>query len=171
MDGKINNYQKGEIQVSFALTNQTGKVAKSLAVEVEGQAEPVVLTVVADIPAAWTLEPLHLRWDVGEAVVAKTLVVKAAEGETLQIEKIFPSRADVKVETKMITPGKHYELLVTPKSTETVQLSTLTIETSLPYPLQKKKTMTVGILPKKQVEPLGKAVEKSGSNSNPEPKN
>lgn len=95
--------------------------------EVEGQAEPVVLTVVADIPAAWTLVPEHLRWAVGEAVAAKTLVMKAAEGETLQIEKMFPSRADVKVETKVITPGKHYELLVTPKTTDTVQLSALTV--------------------------------------------
>jgi hypothetical protein len=77
-----------EYKLSFAPTNQTGKVAKTLAVAVEGQADPVV----ADVPSAWTLEPENLRWDVGEALAAKPLTLKAAEGETLQIEKIFFGR-------------------------------------------------------------------------------
>lgn len=145
--------ESGEIVVTYQVTDQTGRIEKKLGVLVEenGEQKEVELTVVATVPQAFTVEPANLKWEVGAEAKPQTVVVKAAEGQNLQIKSVNPSRTNLDHTTKEITPGKHYEVTITPKSTEDVQLSSVTIETTLPYPRQYKKVLSVAIMPKKPV--------------------
>ncbi len=97
------------------------------------------LTVELDVPAIIEVEPKIIKWPVGAPSETQKITVTMKHEEPIAIRQVKSSRESVKVEVKEIEGGRLYELLVTPTTTEKVQLGMLTIETDCSIAKHRKK--------------------------------
>jgi hypothetical protein len=97
------------------------------------------LTVELNVPAVIEIEPKIAKWPVGTEPVTKKVTVTMKHDDPIAIREVVSSRESVEVEVKEIEAGRHYELHLTPKTTESVQLGMLTIHTDCRIAKHQKK--------------------------------
>lgn len=140
--GKL-TYQPGEsgvVRTTFDVGNSTGDVEKGVAIWLDNdpKSKPsVFLKVNFHIPVLVSMEPKTLSWDVGGKPEPKTIHIKVAEGNTINILGVA-AKDSFKTELKTIDKGREYELLVTPKSMDGPDLGVIRIETD--SQVEKQKT-------------------------------
>ncbi len=160
-------YAKGEsgtITAEFKIGSAEGKQTKQVWV-VYGEEKPVVqakvigetatpnkapqdkvvsttterLTVELTVPTLVSIEPKITKWVIGSKPEPKEIRVVMDHDKPVHIKDVRSSRENVTVETKEIEAGKEYVLVLTPKSTEKVQLGMLTIQTDCEIAKHQKK--------------------------------
>lgn len=97
------------------------------------------LTVELHVPAVIEIDPKITTWTVGAPAETKTIKITMDHDKPIAIRDVRSSRENVVVVTKELEAGKRYELHLTPKSTESVQLGMLTIETDCDIKRHQKK--------------------------------
>ena len=87
-----------------------------------------------DVPEVVSIEPKNVQWWLGEAPASKTITVKITGAEPMNITQITSTRETVQFAWKTVTPGREYQVTVTPKSTADVVIGALKIETDSKVP-------------------------------------
>lgn len=132
--GKL-NYAPGEegvIRAVFDMGNFSGSTDKVVNVWLEGDPEnepSVRLTVEVHIPELVTLEPRSVRWEAGDAPDAKSISIVMDHDEPIRVTEVECANEQFEIELKTVEEGEKYEIVVTPKSTESQQLGVIHITT------------------------------------------
>ena len=127
--------EKGVGKADFKVSSFTGRQEKSVHVQTDDPAQSEwVITFALDIPEIIKIEPKTLQWWLGDPAEPKITRVTMTGSEPMKITKITSTREQVQFSFKEITPGKEYEVTVTPNSTSEIMLGALKIETDSKIP-------------------------------------
>lgn len=131
--------ESGVIRTTFDVGNTTGSVEKGIAVWLDDDppANPsVFLKVNIHVPVLVNLEPKTLSWAIGDKLEPKTIQIRIAEGSSIQVVDV-KSKDTFTCELKTLEKGRSYDLVVTPKSMDSPDLSIIRIETDSKIAKQK----------------------------------
>lgn len=127
--------EKGVGKAEFKLSSFTGRHEKSVHVQTNDPEQTEwVISFIIEIPEIVKIEPKTLQWWLGDPTEAKTTRVTMNGDAPMKITNITSTREQVEFSWKEITPGKEYEVTVTPRSTAEVMLGALKIETDSKIP-------------------------------------
>lgn len=124
--------ESGVIRLNFDVGNFKGEVAKHASLWLDDDKEDAPsqqLVLKVSIPVLVDVEPKTVKWDLGEEGESKTIKVKMNGDEPIRIVSVTPSTEAFTQELKTIEEGKHYEIVISPVSTEKRALSVFRIET------------------------------------------
>lgn len=133
-DSKL-NYAPGEggvVRAVFDLGNFSGTVDKMVGLWVDNDtadSPSAKLNVRVHIPVLVEMEPKTLKWDIGAAAGPQTITIKMNDAKPIKVLSVSVTHENYTQELKTIEEGKHYELVVTPKSTEQPSLAIVRVET------------------------------------------
>lgn len=123
--------EKGEVGARFDIGQRVGVQSKTVAVKIEGEPNPTVLTLVVTIPDLVKIEPSLVIWEMGEANKPKEIALRALPGQPIRILKVTSSDPGIRTKVDTGRDGKDYVISVTPDSTETASFAILNIESSV----------------------------------------
>ena len=132
--GKL-EYQPGEegmIRSEFEIGNHKGMVEQRVAIWLEGDPKDkpsINLTARIHIPEFIKLSEKTLKWEVGSEAEAKRIEVVMHPDEVIHVTQVSSSSPDFEVSHETVEKGRRYQILVTPKNTETPGISVIKIET------------------------------------------
>lgn len=119
LSGVVNNEAvapgaTGRISATFAVGAYRGKVRKSLHVRFAAFDKPVELVAEVAIPSAVELSTCEIVWK-GTDVSPRTVDVKAGTDADFNITGLAGASARAfSLEQKIVTPGRHYRITITP---------------------------------------------------------
>jgi hypothetical protein len=156
LDGKM-VFQPGEtgvIDTAFEVGGFEGELKKEVVVSTDDPATPTTrLVLEVSIASLFEITPAQLVWMVGEPAEAKTVRVKVLGDDPVTVTRAVSSRDAMSTAVSEITPGKEYEVKVTPASTDAKLLGLVRIETSSPYPRYQKRLVFFNVTDKKPAGP------------------
>ncbi len=134
--------EKGTGVATFLVSSLTGRHEKSVHVQTNDPAQSEwVIPCVMEVPEVVRLEPKMLQWWVGDEAGTKVTRLSILGDAPMKIVSLKPYRipAGADFSMKEITPGREYEISVTPTSTADVLLGAIMIETDSPLPLYQRQ--------------------------------
>ena len=123
--------ERGEILAHFDIGDRKGTQNVTIQITIDGQREPVTLSLTVKIPASARIDPASLLWAIGEPNTPKTVTVEAVAGQPLRVEKVLASNADFDTRLETIREDAEYHIVVTPKSTDHPMITLLNIDARL----------------------------------------
>lgn len=135
VSGGKRDYAPGEVGVIravFRLTGYSGTMERVVALWLDGdppEAPSAQLTVRAHIPQLIKMEPKTLSWDLNQAPQPQTITFEMDPEHKIHILGTQSSTDSFTLELKTIEAGRKYEVIVTPKSTETPGIAIFRVET------------------------------------------
>lgn len=127
----------GTVKVEIDLGAFGGKVEKEAYV-VTSEAQKIPLKLVVSVPQFVKVEPQTLKWEVGEALSAKKMTLTVHKELNLNLEKVSISQKVFDYTPRVVQAGRKYEIIVTPKSTESPEFALMSIMTNSELPRYKK---------------------------------
>lgn len=127
--------EKGTGKAEFKVSSFVGRQEKSVHVETNDPDQPEwVINFALEVPEVVKIEPKTLQWWLGDEAVAKTTRMTVIGDAPMQIKGITSTRENMEFSWKEVTPGRVYEVTVTPKTTAEVMLGALRISTDSAIP-------------------------------------
>ena len=120
--------EKGEVRAKFDIGQRVGVQAKTVAVKIEGEQTPTVLTLVVTIPEVVKIEPGLVIWEKGEKTEAKEIAVRALPGQTIRALKVTSTDPRIRAKVEMVREGQDYLISIMPENTEVPSFAVLNIE-------------------------------------------
>ena len=124
--------ESGVIRANFDMGTFSGTVDKVVSLFMEGDAEGApseTVTLRVHIPVIVDVEPKTLKWDVGLKAEAQIVKISMKGDKPVHILKVDTNSQAFDHELKTIEDGRQYELVLTPKSTDTPVLGSFRLET------------------------------------------
>ena len=129
--------EKGVLRANFDMGNFSGTVDKAVQLWLKGDpaSDPSVkLTVRVHIPVIVNVEPKTLRWEVGAEPEPIVVSIVTDYEKPIKVLSAECGSDAFDIEVKTVEDGKKYEMVVTPKTTETPSLGVIQITTDCPIP-------------------------------------
>lgn len=123
---------KGEVQLDFKFGDRVGLQEKKAYVYLEGETEPVVLTLHVEIPKPIAVTPRLVFWRLGEPAEAKAVTLQLAGMPGWQIKAVRPASAKFSAEFAPDTVPGVYRIKITPSATNTRTTSFVTLDLAGP---------------------------------------
>lgn len=123
--------ERSEIVAGLNFAGRSGVQTGTVVVQIEGQREPVVLTLVVSIPELLKINPSLLLWEQGETGKPKTVLLHASESLPIKVMSVVSSDAHFIAELETVREGQEYVIVVTPETTAGPSFSVLTIESEV----------------------------------------
>ena len=127
-------YQPGEsglVSATIKLGTFEGDLLKSIYVMSDDEEAPKrQLQMKITIPRLMEVTPEVTTWSVGDPADPKKLTIKVLRDEPIEVTAVSSTRDNFTVELREVTKGRHYEVTMTPKSTDTPTLGAVKIETN-----------------------------------------
>lgn len=101
----------------------------------EGQKIPLLISV--DVPQFVKVSPQTLKWVTGEKPEPKKMKLVIDKALDLKLDDVSISQKSFTYEAREIKAGKEYEIIVTPKSTDSPEFALLRIRTNSSQPRYK----------------------------------
>ncbi len=120
--------ERSEVVARFDLTGRRGLQTKTVNVQIQGQKEPVVLTLAVSIPDMLKINPPLVVWEQGESGKPKTVSLQAMESMPSKVISVVSSESRMTTSLTTIQEGKDYSITVTPDTTLTPSFAALTIQ-------------------------------------------
>lgn len=141
-DGKL-SYAPGEsgvIRAVFDVGTFQGTVQKPIHIWLDGDPDEkpsasIMLRV--HVPVIIAVEPKTLKWEVGEESATKTMDVKMNYEKPIHVTGISTSNENFETKLVAVEKGKHYQIQITPKVTDSPALSIVRINTDVDVKKQK----------------------------------
>lgn len=131
--------ESGELAARFDIAGRTGRQEKSIVVLTKDTInQPIILRLLVTIPEAVKIEPEVVFWRVGDEPEPKVIRVRVAEDFPTKIVSIKSNSSEMRVDLKEVTPGKEFEVTVTPQNPGQPAAATLIIQTD--YPVENRAT-------------------------------
>ncbi len=122
--------ETARIEADFSLSKLAGTAEKFVYVRTNSpNFEEHRLSVRVTIDPLFEIEPKMLDWTVGEKPVEKRIKFRVLRDEPVNIVSVTSSRESVSVKLRVIDPGKSYELILKPQSTDDTLLGMIRIVT------------------------------------------
>jgi hypothetical protein len=122
--------ESGVIKTIMDVGAHEGDLAKVVTVHSNDTQSPQrALKATVHIPQLVEFTPPITSWTVGDKTEPKLIKVKVLHEEPINIKKLSCTRAEFTPDIKVITPGREYEITLTPETTANPTLGLLTIET------------------------------------------
>ncbi|MGI9243902.1 MAG: DUF1573 domain-containing protein [Verrucomicrobiales bacterium] len=144
----------GKLDVIFKLGSFTGYQKKGLTVVTKDKRTRVEVGV--QIPNVVTITPEIAEWQIGEDPAPKSFKFVVEHPDPIRITEVVCKRDEFTHELKTIKEGREYEIVLTPKSTETPLLGMLRISTDCKIPKHQKQ-MAFFAISRKKPAPAGGA--------------
>jgi len=135
--------EMGVIHAVFKLTGYFGTIDRVIAVWLESDApeEPSArLTLRAHIPQLITIDPKTLSWDLNKPSEPQIISITMDPEKEIEILGTQTSNHNFTLELKTVEAGRSYELMVTPKATDTPGIAIFRIETNCETESQRVQT-------------------------------
>ena len=123
--------EKGEVRARFDLGQRRGLQTKTIAVKIQDEPTPAILTLAVAIAEPMKLKPALVVWEKGEANKAKTMTLDALPGQPIRAVKVASTDPRMRATVETIKEGESYAISVAPESTATAGFATLTIDAKL----------------------------------------
>ncbi|MEA3187609.1 MAG: hypothetical protein QOD99_1439 [Chthoniobacter sp.] len=121
----------GSIKTAFTLGQRKGRQEKHIRVQIAGETEETVLTLVTFIPEQVRFTPDFVYWQAGEPSEPKTITMTILpESGGLRATGVSSSNSHLKVTLETVNAGKEYRLVVQPKDTSTDAMAVLNVTTT-----------------------------------------
>ncbi|VGO17353.1 hypothetical protein PDESU_05949 [Pontiella desulfatans] len=120
--------EDGELVIRFDLRNRTGQQKKQVVVKTSDGAE-TKLTTLADIPKAYDIAPIMMKWVDGNTAESKTAKLVNPNKIPIKLVSANSSHKDLPVVLKTIREGFEYEVVVTRAPTARNARAVVRIET------------------------------------------
>ena len=122
--------EKGSITATFNIGDRNGVQVKTITVETDDpKAAQTVLTFTADIAQLLELQPTFVFWQASEAAQPKTIIAKAAKGQSVNKLDVISSSADFTAKVEPGATAGEFKIQIQPKTTTKPLNTTLTIKT------------------------------------------
>lgn len=126
----------GKVFIEIDLGAFGTKVEKDAEVQTsEGQKIPLLISV--EVPQFVKVTPQTLKWEVGEKLTPKKMKLVIDKALDLKLEEVSISQKSFEFEAKELKAGKEYEIIVTPKATDSPEFALLRIRTNSSQPRYK----------------------------------
>ncbi|MDB6078201.1 MAG: hypothetical protein JWO82_1948 [Akkermansiaceae bacterium] len=134
LDGNKTGYEPGEsgkVMIEIDSTNLSGVVEKELGIWVKGKTDSpeAILKVGITVPELIQVEPRTLRWNAGEPLVAKSMIVTINSPEAIHVTGTSSDQQNFTRTVKVIEDGRKYEIAITPRDASQIGASAYRIET------------------------------------------
>ena len=127
--------EKGELTATFKIGGRTGKQQKTVTVETDDPAQPVMnLLLVADIAQPLQIQPTFVYWEQGSQATPKVVKVKAAKDVNLGKIEVMSSSPEFTASVEKGSAPGEFNISIQPKSTGQLLNAMLTIKSELPQP-------------------------------------
>lgn len=126
------------------------------------------LTVEITVPTLIAIEPKITRWTQKSAPESRTVSVTMHHDAPIHLKSATSSMENVAVEWEEVTAGEHYQLTLTPKSTEETQLGLITLMTDCEIGKHQKK-QAFFVIERPGLDPDPKPEPKADPEPEPEP--
>jgi hypothetical protein len=139
--------ESGVVEAVFKVGSFEGKIQKTVSLQTDLPdvlLPPLVVGI--DIPTVMEITPPLTEWVLGEPPVTREIAIDISYPEPVNLVKVGTSRANFQHELVTVEPGRKYKLLVTPQSTDAIQLAVLRIETDCPVQKHRTKMAFVGVV-------------------------
>lgn len=130
---RYENGESGVVRATFDMGNFSGDVDKVVTLWLDGEkqsGEPSVqLLTKVHIPVLVGLNPKTVAWEIGEKPTTKVIKILMKDQKPINVRNVQSTSQGFKYEWKAIKEGWHYELSITPASTEKPAIGIFRIET------------------------------------------
>jgi hypothetical protein len=125
--------EKGKITATFEIATRSGLQEKSIYVATDDPHEPeLVLSLKATIPKILDVSRVFVNWERGDELKPKTVEVKVLENFPVGDIKVTSSNPDIGTEVKHAADGKNFQVVITPKRSDSALSSSLEIIPDFP---------------------------------------
>lgn len=124
--------ESGLIRATFDMGNFSGTVDKMIALWLDddpADKPSTALTVRVHIPVLVGVDPKTVKWEIGGPKNPQTIKVSMAGDKPISIKEVKSSSESFHCEIKTVVAGKEYEVVVTPKATDSPGMAVIRIET------------------------------------------
>ncbi|MES2706223.1 MAG: DUF1573 domain-containing protein [Verrucomicrobiota bacterium] len=151
---------KNSIETVFEVGGFEGVLKKELVVSTDDPKQPEIrLVLEVTIPALYEITPSQLVWQTGAVAEMKSVRFKVLGDDPVHITSAVPSRNAMSATVKEITPGREYEIQMTPAGTEKKMLGLVRLELDSKYPRYQKRLVFFNITDKPPAETAAPAAE------------
>ncbi len=123
--------ERGALLAHFLVGDRRGKQEKTIRVQIQGEREPALLTLIVNIPEILRVTPPILIWEQSQPVEAKTFTVQAQANLPVLVNKVTSTNPEMDIKVETVSAAREYRVTVTPKSAEKAGLALVTIETTV----------------------------------------
>ncbi|HTL27714.1 MAG TPA: DUF1573 domain-containing protein [Tepidisphaeraceae bacterium] len=129
-------YQPGEsgtISTEFTIGQHDGQVVEKMIYVTTDDLkhEMEILTLQTDVPKLFEIERKFTYWKPGEARTPKTVKIKVVAKDPIQLTAVKPESDKLSAELKEITPGREYQVTITPNDTSKALTQRIDVATNL----------------------------------------
>lgn len=132
--------ESGEIIIRFDLRNRTAKQNKGTKVATNDGME-VVLHTKTDIPRAYNIAPIMMKWLKGNTAKTKTARLTNPNQTPIRLHSPTSSHKDLPVELKTVREGYEYEVVITRRPEAVNARAVVRIRTEPPPGHRESKTL------------------------------
>lgn len=132
---------RGELTVEVDLRGRSGHFRKAVMVKTD-DGEETPLYIEADIPRAYEIAPVMMRWTEGSGREKKARLRNLNE-QPVRLLSVSSSHQDLPAELKVIRDGYEYEVTVTRRSASEKARAVIRIETEPPPGMKESKTLKI----------------------------
>lgn len=118
--------EKGHITGVFTMGSRRGDQSKSIRVNIRGESDATILTMVTHIGEPIKLEPSLVFWRVGEAPRAKTITAKLPSG--IRLTRVTSSEPRFLATLEPVGEKDEYKITVTPDATSQKCMAVLNLQ-------------------------------------------
>ncbi len=141
--------EKGVINAVYTIHGATGFQEKELAVTtVEDPDSIKVLTIKAYIPALVSFSPNVLRWTVGDALASKAVSINLLSQQAVKLIGVDCNTDQMMIKLHTLKQDDHYEISVTPVSTNEAISGIVMVRLLLPTNLPRVAYYHVSVEPR-----------------------
>lgn len=142
---------KSSIEIVFEVGGFEGVLKKEVVVSTDDPKQPEIrLVLEVTIPALYELTPSQLVWQQGAAPETKSVRMKVLGDDPVHVTAAVPSRNAMTASIREITPGREYEIQMTPSGTDLKMLGLVKLELDSKYPRYQKRLIFFNITDKPQ---------------------
>jgi hypothetical protein len=126
--------EKGSIRVTFTIGARGGDQSKQVLVTSDNSQHPVdTLQLLIHLPPAPVFNHRLLVWYIGDPIHSQSVTIDIPDNVSMAVTKVLPAQSShvtVSCTLKTITPGKSYEVEVTPSTTVLSGYATIDVLTT-----------------------------------------
>ena len=120
--------EKGSLVGILTIGFRQGVQVKSIRVDVRGEPEPVLLTMVTHIAEPVKIDPPYVYWKAGGAPSPKTITLKLPAAMGVRLARVASSDTRIRALLETVREGTEYRITVTPEGTARPMLAVLNIQ-------------------------------------------
>jgi len=124
--------EKGHVTAIFTIGSRRGVQVKAIRVAVQGEPDPAILSLVANLSVPLKIDPEFVFWQRGEDPCPKIMKLAIPSDSHLRPTKVSSNDPRISTTLETVKAGSEYRIVITPDGTAKPAMAILTVEAALP---------------------------------------